>query len=121
MSEYVKITSSAADIIGAAAGMSAQGEAVSADVSRLIGEIEDREGPDTLGTDDFWNGDQGFKHTYQKPIEMGDGSQAPANEATKQAAQSVGDRVTKYADAITGSMTDYLTTEGMNEAGIRSV
>jgi hypothetical protein len=117
MSEYVKITTSAADIIAAAQGITARGEGLSAQISAAIGDIESREGDNTLGDDDFG---REFKKTYHKPTPAAGGAGTTANEAAKQSARAVGTMASHFGDAVTQAMTDYLTVDGENQAGIES-
>ena len=118
MSEFVKIATSAADIIATAQGIRAQGEGMSADLDGLIATVESHEGPDTIADDDFG---KGFKKTYYKDVPVAGGKMAHANEATKAAVRAVGEQAETYGQGVTDTMVDYLTVDGEGSASISSV
>ncbi|MFG2042849.1 hypothetical protein [Dactylosporangium sp. NPDC048998] len=111
MSNVVKITSSPAQLIAAATVLTADGEALSAELTGLLGDIERLESDAVIGRDSFA---EEFVKTYRR----GDPT---ATDATKQAARSIATSATEFGDAVASTMQDYMVTDGQGAADIGSV
>jgi hypothetical protein len=110
VSEFVKVTGSPADVIGAATLITGAGEALKAQMPGLLSEIERLETDDVIGRDEFA---AGFTKTYRQPAAAGSGS-----AATKQAATTVSGAGGQIGGAVISAMQDYMVTDGQGAADI---
>lgn len=114
MSEFVKITSSAAEIIASAQRIRGKGEEFTSQITPLLADVDTRDTDPKLGNDEL--GDTFRRETYHK-----DEGGLPMNEVAKQSVRALGPAATGYAGAVTQTMQDYQISDGEGALAIGSV
>jgi hypothetical protein len=114
MGEFLKLTGDPADVIGAATLITGAAESLKADLAGLFADVARLDTPAVLGHDEFA---ANFDHSYRSPQPTATGDK-PADQATRDAANGVGDIATAYGGAIVSAMQDYTVTDGRAKADI---
>lgn len=117
-SNYVRISSSVADILMIANNLRGQGRSLKDKLQPVIWDITTLEGdPDTFPRDDFTND---FMKNYEKDVPDNKGDSMPTNVAVKMSALSIGDGLIGMGDFVAGAMWNYQGQDDDNAQDIGS-
>ena len=118
MSNFVDITSSPAEIISIANGISARGGDLTAEITEINQAIVAHElDPRTFPSDQFTDG---FTKEYGREVEGADGTKQPANEAVRAGALYCGTKLTEIGDFVSQAMVNYEASDQQGGADIAS-
>lgn len=116
MGEYVEIGSGVADMISAANGLRAQGDALAEQMrttGRNLSEMEQRQ--ETFPPDDFT---REFLKTYHATTQDSQGNSTTVNLAVRHSAVDMGTKLAEIGAFVAEAMVTYTGTDEANASGI---
>jgi hypothetical protein len=118
MSEYVRIASSPAEIMGIAAQISARGKALKDRVGALNEAIATHESPgEVFPSDQFTDP---FVEKYRRPTAAANGTTTPSNVAVRESALYCASKLQDMGDFVGTAMMNYGAADDEGGADIRN-